>query len=252
MTRRLLDTHCHVEDYPDALRLLDEAARANVSVVAVTRDPGAYRLITARLGRRAGVHPALGLHPLQAHRVTPNDLARFFRLLPRATWIGEIGLDFSPAGAGTRLQQLHVFDAILSETQLRMRPVTVHSRGAEKETVRRLIDVDAPAILHWYTGPLSVAEEALAGGLLFSVNPAMIQSRSAQPLLRLLPPSRVLLETDGPFAKRGGRPARPSDLPALISQLATTWQVTVEYAAQTILENQIRLAGSGRDWPTGD
>jgi len=91
---------------------------------------------------------------------------------------------------------------------------------AERETVDCLIDTRVRAILRWYTGPLAVAEDALAGGLWFSVNPAMAASTRSRALLSRLPPDRVLLETDGPFARHGGRAARPGDLVPLVRQLA--------------------------------
>jgi hypothetical protein len=115
--RRLLDTHCHVGAYDDPVAMLRAAEEAGVAVVAVTEDPDEYRRLKTRLGRREHVHVAIGLHPLRAASLGPNDLARFFRLLPQAEWIGEVGLDFSQAGAGTAKAQQRVFDTVLAEAQ---------------------------------------------------------------------------------------------------------------------------------------
>jgi len=70
-----------------------------------------------------------------------------------------------------------VFDALLALPRLRDLPVTVHTRGAERITVQRLADAGTRAILHWYTGPLGVADDALAAGMSFSINPAMVLRR---------------------------------------------------------------------------
>ncbi|MBO0885267.1 MAG: TatD family hydrolase [Mycobacterium sp.] len=149
----LLDTHCHVDGYSDPISVLDAAARAGVNVVAVTEDPGAYRRLRTRLGRRPGVQVALGLHPLRAAQVGQADLARFFRLLPQADWVGEVGLDFSRAGIATRKEQLRVLDTILADASALRRPITVHCRGAERDTVAHLEQAKpAAAVLHWYTG----------------------------------------------------------------------------------------------------
>ena len=125
--------------------------------------------------------------------------------------------------------------------QLRDRPVTVHSRGAERETVERLVSAGTRAILHWYTGPLAVADDALAAGMSFSVNLAMVISAKGRALLTRLPHDRILLETDGPYARRAGRPCGPADLPALTNDLARLWQATSAYAHDTIVDNQRRL-----------
>jgi TatD DNase family protein len=237
----LIDTHCHLDAYGDPVLVLEEAKAAGVHVVAVTEDPGGYRLLRTRLGRRPGVEVALGIHPLRVAQVLTADLARFRRLLPQATWVGEVGLDFSRAGAATRNQQLRMFETLLAETQAASRPLSVHSRGAERQVVDRLLAARVRAVLHWYTGPLEVADAAIAGGLWFSINPAMVASAKASALLARLPPDRVLLETDGPFVRQGSRPARPADLVLLVRRLAGLWRVTVEEARATIVENQSRL-----------
>ncbi|GAA1770754.1 MULTISPECIES: TatD family hydrolase [Nonomuraea] len=240
----LTDTHCHLDAYDNPVAVLDNAHAAGVHVIAVTEDPGKYRLLRTRLGRRDGVDVALGFHPLRAGGASPHDLARFLRLLPQATWIGEIGLDFSRAGAATRKQQLRVFEAILADLQTRTQPVTVHSRGAERETITRLVQAQVPAILHWYTGPLAAVDDALAAGLWFSINPAMTRSKKALPLLQRLPPDRVLLETDGPFARCGTRSAVPSDLLGTLDHLAQFWGTSAYEAHTAVTQNQQRLRGA--------
>ncbi|MGW5049762.1 TatD family hydrolase [Actinokineospora sp. NPDC004072] len=248
-TAVLTDTHCHIDAYDNPLTVLDDAYAAGVHVIAVTEDPGKYRLLRTRLGRRDGVDVALGFHPLRAGAASPHDLARFLRLLPQATWIAEIGLDFSRAGAATRKQQLRVFEAILADPEVRTRPVTVHSRGAEQETITRLAQAHVPAILHWYTGPLAAVDDALNAGLWFSINPAMIRSKKAMPLLQRLPPERVLLETDGPFARSGSRSAVPSDLFGTLDHLAHLWGMSTSGARKAIARNEHRLRCTASEPP---
>jgi len=237
----LIDTHCHLDAYNDPILVLDQARAAGIHVIAVTEDPGRYRLLRTRLGRRPDVEVALGMHPLRPAGASVAEVARFRRLLPQATWVGEVGLDFSRAGAATRNQQLRTFDALLAEMRAGSWPVSVHSRRAEREAVDRLIDARVRAVLHWYTGPLAVAEDALAGGLWFSINPAMAASTRSRALLVRLPPDRVLLETDGPFARHGGRAARPADLVPLVRRLADLWTVSLEEARATLVDNQSRV-----------
>jgi TatD DNase family protein len=237
----LIDTHCHLDAYDNPMVVLDQARAAGVHVVAVTEDPGRYRVLRLGLGRQPGVEVALGMHPLRVAGGSMAEVARFRRLLPQAAWVGEVGLDFSRAGAATRNQQLRTFDALLAELRAGSWLVSVHSRRAEREAVDRLLDARVRAILHWYTGPLAVAEDALAGGLWFSINPAMAASTRSRALLARLPPGQVVLETDGPFARYGARPARPADLVPLVRWLADLWTVSVEEARATLVDNQLRM-----------
>ena len=241
MTGALIDTHCHLDAYPSAAGIPRAATSAGVEVVAVTNTPDAYRRLATLLPRSGPARAALGLHPLHASQLGMTGVLRFSRHVVQAAWIGEIGLDFSPAGRATRTIQLSVFEALLALPQLRDRPVSVHSRGAERETIERLVGARTRAVLHWYTGPLTVADDAIAAGLSFSVNPAMVTSAKGRALLARLPHDRILLETDGPYARRVGKPCEPADLPALADDLARLWRATSAYVRDTIVNNQQRL-----------
>lgn len=237
----LVDTHCHVSKYSDPVGVIRAAEVAGISIVAVTEDPDEYRRLKTRLGQRNNVEVALGLHPLRAASFTPNHLARFFRLVPQTRWIGEVGLDFSRVGIATKRQQLRVFDVILSEAQPGQHPLSVHSRGAEREVIRLLGEANLPAVLHWYTGPIGAIDEALAAGLYFSFNAAMTRSKTFASLARAIPIERVLLETDGPYAKSAGRPVQPHELPEVARDIAHAWGQDPASAMSTIVENQRRL-----------
>jgi Tat protein secretion system quality control protein TatD with DNase activity len=141
----LIDTHCHVDAYPDTASVLASAASAGVEVIAVTNSPDAYNRLATLLPRSGPARPALGLHPLHASQLGMTGVLRFSRMAARAAWIGEIGLDFSAAGRGSRPAQLAVFEALLALPQLRDRPVTVHTRDAEREAVQRLANAGVRA-----------------------------------------------------------------------------------------------------------
>lgn len=240
----LLDTHCHVSQYANPIEVVQQAEASNVAIVAMTEDPEEYRRLRTRLGGRGNVEVALGLHPLRAATFTQNDFARFFRLLPDAHWLGEVGLDFSRAGVASKRQQLKAFDVILSEAQPGQHPMSVHSRGAEAEVIRLLSQSGLPAILHWYTGPIGLIDEALAAGLYFSINTAMTRSKKFPSLARAVPIERVLLETDGPYAKTSQGPARPGDLSDVARDIGHAWGLAPEAVVSKLVDNQHRFASS--------
>lgn len=229
--------------------MLHSADEAGVAIVAVTEDPDEYRRLRTRLGRREYVDVALGLHPLRAASFSPDVLARFFRLAPQTTWIGEVGLDYSRGVASTAKVQRRVFDIVLAEAQAGHHLLTVHSRGAEKDVIKCLTDAALPAILHWYSGPLNLVDDALQGGLYFSINIAMTRSRKFPSLVRALPRERVLLETDGPYAKIQGRPAAPSAMNVVSELLAHAWGCDPIESTSILINNQQRFlsgASTGR------
>jgi TatD DNase family protein len=230
------DTHCHLDQFRDPTRVLDESP--NTVVVAVTELPSRYRLAAARFRTESRVRVALGLHPLRAATAGPLEEGHLMRLLPTANYVGEVGLDFSRLGQPSKRSQVRVLDRLLAEPALRYKVVSIHSRGAEKLTINLFREAGVVGTLHWYTGPRPLIDEALAGGLYFSVNPAMLRSTNGLNTITALPQDRVLTESDGPFAQVQGHDASPRDMPWLVKQLARHWAMD-PVSAQAILHNNL-------------
>lgn len=240
---RLLDTHCHLDAYPDPQRVLSAADDAEVDLVAVTETPEAYRRLRTRLGRRDGVQVGLGMHPASRPAAAPGQLERFFRMAPAADWIGEIGLDYPPGlESREKTRQRQVLESVLDHAAVAGKPITMHSRGAAKETVA--VVAASPArrvVLHWYSGPVDLVDKALDAGCRFSINPAMLAGAKGRGLMKSIPPDRVLCETDGPYCRTAGRPAQPSDLPHVVRNLAALWRVDLDTAFGRLDQNRSEL-----------
>lgn len=159
---------------------------------------------------------------------------------------GEVELDGSQAGKGSLRAQIRVSEHLLEQPRLRTKVLSVHSRGAEKQTIDRLSQVDVSAILHWYSGPLREVDVALDAGLWFSVNPAMLRSKNGRQIISRVPPNRVLTETDGPFTKTSGRPSQPRDVPSVVSELAKQWSESEREAQEIVWANMADLSAEAK------
>jgi TatD DNase family protein len=236
-----VDTHCHLGQYPSPVQAWRDAVAAEVVTVAVTDLPSSYQLLATRFGRRQGLRVALGFHPLRVVDSSSSELDLFRRKLSRTDYVGEVGLDFSQYGQATREQQITLFERLLDEPHIRRKVVSVHARRAERAVIDRLAAANIHGILHWYTGPLSLVDQALAVGLYFSINPAMVESAHGRRVIAAVPAGRILTETDGPYTRMGGRPAQPADIPALVAQLADIWKTPQTEVRQQIWKNMAEL-----------
>jgi 7-cyano-7-deazaguanine synthase in queuosine biosynthesis len=97
---QVIDFHCHLDLYLDRSAVRDECARRGVYVMSVTTTPSAWRGTSALAGNAARIRTALGLHPQLAHE-RRSELGLFDALLPKARYVGEIGLDGAPSFAST-------------------------------------------------------------------------------------------------------------------------------------------------------
>lgn len=233
----MLDTHCHLDQYPSPEAVARAADRGGVTVIAVTHLPSHFDQGRAHVAKFKRIRLALGLHPLLANQHS-EELAQFERLLPVTSYVGEIGLDFSRHGKATKPEQVRSFRFVLERLRDRPRFVTIHSRGAEVETLELLDEYGINgAVFHWFTGPAPVASVVAERGHFFSVNPAMTRSAKGRDLIAALPRERVLTETDGPFVRIGQRPAEPRDVAQVLRFLAGAWGMNELVATSIIQEN---------------
>ena len=207
----MIDFHCHLDLYPDPRAVLDGVDARGTYVLAVTTTPKAWRGTTRLVGDRKRVRVALGLHPevvAQRHQ----EVALLCGLLPETRYVGEIGLDGSPAHRRSLELQITVFERILAEcSHLGGRVISIHSRGAASQVLDALERHPGAgtAILHWFSGTTRELERAVSMGCWFSIGPAMLRSNRGRELASAMPLERVLTETDAPFTRDGDSPLMP-------------------------------------------
>ena len=233
----MLDTHCHIDLYPQPTRIAQAADRAGVSTIVVTNLPSAYEKAAPHIQQFKKLRLALGLHPLIAEQHA-HERVSFARLASETFYIGEVGLDFSREGYATKEVQIESFRFVLETIKDTPKLVTLHSRRAEAEVLEMLREAGTtPVIFHWYSGPIKTLNAILEAGHYFSINPAMAQSLNGQKIIAALPRERVLTETDGPFVKVGTRVAVPSDVVQVENALAMNWDQTRDAVSERIQSN---------------
>jgi len=134
--------------------------------------------------------------------------------------VGEVGLD-GRAKTPTADQRT-VFDVVLAVVQDVPRPTTIHSVSASRHVLDALSarPIAAP-ILHWWRGTKGETQETIEMGCFFSLNGAEVKNPR---VLDLLPPERVLTETDFPHSTRSDRAAaQPGATTTIERALLATW-----------------------------
>lgn len=221
----MIDTHCHIDLYPRPTEVAAAADQAGVLTIIVTNLPSAFERAFPFVTSMRNIRLALGLHPLVAEQ-HKCELERFRALVDKTSYIGEIGLDFSRAGYGTKELQLQSLKFVLQTLKGKPKFITLHSRQAESAVLDLLEEERQPPIVfHWFTGALSALSRAVNQGHFFSINPAMVNSPNGKKIVEVLPKDRVLTETDGPFVKIGTRSAIPSDVSLVEDYLSSVWQM---------------------------
>jgi len=227
-----LDLHAHVESdiAPAELTALDSV------IFAVTRTPaewpGALRRNDSSTVWGIGCHPGIA----GALRSFSGDA--FADALPKYTFVGEVGLDGRAKTSSS--DQESVFRAVLEAVAQDPRPLTVHSISAATRVLDLVEGHPQPGIiLHWWRGTEEETARALELGCWFSLNGA--EARNPR-VLSLLPPERVLTETDFPHSRRSDKAAdRPGAVSTIERALGKMWDLDEWGVRRQVWQNLRRL-----------
>ena len=68
-----IDTHCHIDLYPDPTGVVQRAARVQATIIGVTNLPSAFEAAQPHVGQFRNLRLAVGLHPLMAERHSAGE-----------------------------------------------------------------------------------------------------------------------------------------------------------------------------------
>ena len=210
----MIDSHCHLADQTFAADLEDVVRRA--------KDAGVERaLVILEAGNASEAAQAvrveqlwpevrfsIGVHPHQAHQFA-DDPARAGAVVreqcaatPSARAIGEIGLDYHYDYSPRDVQHA-VFRAQLRAALELDRPVVIHTREADEDTIAMLREAGPSlrGVLHCFTGTDTLRDAGLALGFYISLAGILTFPKAAQlrKTAQRVPLERLLTETDSPF-----------------------------------------------------
>jgi TatD DNase family protein len=201
----VIDAHTHLDlcEPPNA-ELVAAADAAGVErLVTVGIDGGSCRAALAAAEDFPQVYAAIGRHPNAARGFDDADLAELRALASheRCVAIGETGLDFYREGA-PRADQQRAFAAQIALARETGRPLVIHSRAAEQETLEQLAAEaeGVSVVMHCFSMPARV-QECLARGyvLSFAGNVTYKNASELAQAAGAVPQERLLVETDAPY-----------------------------------------------------
>ncbi len=197
----MIDTHAHLEP-AEAPELLARARAAGVErvITVATTIEGAQQAV-ALAAAHEGVWASLGVHPHNADGEDAGRLEELRELLAdeRAVAVGETGLDYFRDYASRQAQQ-RLFDGQLALAEELGKPVVVHTRAADEDTLARLAGFRGTVVLHCFSSP-ALLEPALERGwyLSFAGNVTYPKAPELREAARRVPAGRLLAETDSPY-----------------------------------------------------
>jgi len=247
----LMDTHTHLyDDSFDADRpaVLESARAAGVTrIITVSETVEDARRNLELAGEYPELMPAAGLYPTYLDLDAADGMQAFIRRKrDHLTAIGEVGLDYwAVQDEGQRDIQCRIFEAFVDLSLELNLPLNVHSRSAGRHAVDLLVKKGAKRVqLHAFDGKYGAARPAVEAGYFFSVPSSIERSRQKQKLVRQLPLSCLLVETDSPVL--GPDPKvrnEPKNAVIALNMIAQIKDVSPAAVAEAVYDNTRRLYG---------
>ena len=243
----MIDTHAHLDASAEPADVLVESAReAGVTrIVTVGTHESSWREATAIAERHDGVFLALGIHP---HEAADGEVDALREALahPKAVAVGETGLDYYRDYA-PRDAQRRVFDAQLALAAELDKPVIIHTRAADEDTLAGLDGFGGTVVLHCFSS-LPLLEPALERGwyVSFAGNVTYKNAHDLRSAAYAVPAERLLAETDSPYltpVPLRGRPNEPANVVHTVAALAQARNADTADVAAQIDANASRCFG---------
>ena len=251
-----IDSHAHVADPAfdegrDAVIARAVTAGCRAVVCIGENIAAAERAAVLAAGNPGFVFATAGVHPHEASSYDDaRDDARLRELVARgAVALGECGLDYHYDNAPRDVQR-DVFRAHIRLAAELGRPVVVHTREAEADTIAAVRDAESAGVigvLHCFGGGPALAEAALSAGWFVSfAGVVTFRKWDGDGLIRMVPDERLLAESDAPYLTpvpfRGKR-NEPSYVAHTVQRLAEARAVTAERVGTLVTENATRCFG---------
>jgi TatD DNase family protein len=239
---RLVDTHCHL-DFPEFNQDRDEVIERSKAqgidyIINIGSSLDGSRKSLELAQRYGFIYATVGIHPHEADRVDGNikDILKELAKKEKVVAIGEIGLDYFKNYSKAENQR-PLFIALLSLAKDLNKPVVIHNRQAQADTLRILKEIKPPkVVVHCFSGDEPFLRECLSLGFFisFTCNITYKKAGDLRRFVELTPLDRLLLETDAPFlSPEGYRGKRnePMHIRLLAEEIARIKQISVEEVA---------------------
>jgi TatD DNase family protein len=237
----------------DRKQAVERAFAAGVRTMVVTGTS----LVASQAGLRiAREYPGrlfatAGVHPHDSRNCTEATLPELRQLATHkeVVAIGECGLDFN-RDFSPRPQQEQWFEAQVALAEELRLPLFLHERDAQERfcAILKAVRKTTPGVVHCFTGTREALQAYLEMGLHIGITGWICDERRGthlRELVKEIPLSRLMIETDAPFLLPRTLPAKTKDSrnePAYLPQVLHTLAECLAKPAVEVAQATTRTA----------
>ena len=188
-----IDIHAHLEFFDDLNIRIKKAKKRNVKIILANGiDVETNRKVLAFAKEYPEVQACLGIYPVNALKLIKKEINSEIKFIKenkdKIIAIGEVGLDLKEAGVETLVTQKEILKKFVKLAKELDKPIFIHSRKAEKETVELLETLDYnKIIMHCFNGKLNLVEKGIHRGWFFSIPASVKFNEQFQEMIKIIP-----------------------------------------------------------------
>ncbi|RBP25355.1 TatD DNase family protein [Marinobacter pelagius] len=249
----IIETHCHLDYLKDRPLedTLEQSQRVNIErVITIAVSPENLAKVRELSQVTPWVYGTQGIHPHEAETYT-DEVEQEIRAHAgdaKIVAVGEIGLDYFYDNADRQVQR-DVFRRQLQIACDTDRPVVIHSREADEDTITILQEFETTlkrrGVIHSFTSGPGLARYALDQGWCLGFNgiTTFNKAENVRDIVRMAPIEQILLETDAPFltpVPYRGRENAPFYLPFVAEKISEVKDLPLDQVLAQTYANSLR------------
>ncbi|MCL1883820.1 MAG: TatD family hydrolase [Defluviitaleaceae bacterium] len=203
----IIDTHAHYDNErfkEDRDALIKSLPENSVDlIINIGCDMKTSRASVKLAEEYPHVYATVGAHPHYVKSLTDSDLQELIRLSgnEKVVGFGEIGLDFFHNHSPQDVQR-EWFKRLLEVVAELELPAIIHSRDANDEVFETIKNSRVrKGVIHAFSGDSKLAEAYVEMGFYIGIGGVVTfkKTEMLQEAVSVIPPERILLETDCPY-----------------------------------------------------
>lgn len=261
MIVRYIDAHCHIqfEHYEhDREKIIEQMQEQGVAAIVVGCDLESSQKAVELAKEHEHLFAAVGIHPTDTDESFDTDELLAIASHPKVVAIGECGLDFfrpTVVDESEKARQKDAFSRQIILAAERDLPLVIHARpskgtqDAYQDVLTILTETKGvyPNLrgdMHFFVGGVAEAEAFTALGFTLSFTAVITFARDYDEVIRAVPLTSILAETDAPYVAPASRRGQRNDPLAIVDVAAKIAEIRnedLETVRTTLLENTRRI-----------
>jgi len=237
----MIDSHCHLDHEPLFNNIDDVINRSKyegiTKLLTICTTISSFEKIKILIKKDSIIYGTFGIHPHETENdiVDKDFIIKNIKLDKKIIGIGETGLDFFYNNSNKQ-RQIESFNEHIEASIVLNKPIIIHSRNAEKETLDILNNYknkNLKILMHCFTGSYQFSQKLSDLGAFFSASGIITFKNSIdlQKTFSNICLDKILVETDSPFlapVPMRGKKNEPSFVKFTIKKLAELRNIPVE------------------------